>query len=198
MVMRELSLTRRGTGMADVSRPDLVALAQQGDAQAIGALYDQHHLALFRYLWSRVGERQTAEELTGDVFMRMLAALPRYRPTVVPFRAWLFRIAHNLLVDHYRKTGGRVSAPLDAAEGLSGEGDPASLVEQKLTFERVHQALETVDEPQRSAIALRFLSGLSLEETATVLDKSESAVKALQHRGLAALRRVLSQEKVHP
>jgi RNA polymerase sigma-70 factor (ECF subfamily) len=79
---------------------------------------------------------------------------------------------------------------------VSDEGDPAFLVEQKLTVERVHQALAVVDEPQRSVIALRFLSGLSLEETAAVLDKSESAVKALQHRGLATMRRALAHEKV--
>lgn len=194
--MRELSLTRQGLGMADLPRPDLVTLAQGGDVQAIGALYDQHHQALFRYIWARVSERQTAEELTGDVFMRMLAALPRYRPSVVPFRAWLFRIAHNLLVDHYRKESGRVALSLQSAEGVSDEGDPAFLVEQKLTVERVHQALAVVDEPQRSVIALRFLSGLSLEETAAVLDKSESAVKALQHRGLATMRRALAHEKV--
>ena len=181
---------------AGVGRPDLVSLAQGGDVQAIGALYDQHHQALFRYIWSRVGERQTAEELTGDVFMRMLAALPRYRASVAPFRAWLFRIAHNLLVDHYRKEGGRVALPLQSAEGVSDEGDPAFLVERKLTLERAHQALAVVDEPQRSVIALRFLSGLSLEETAAVLDKSESAVKALQHRGLVVMRRALAHEKV--
>lgn len=184
--------------MSEAPAPDLVALAQQGDVQAIGALYDQHHQALFRYLWSRVGERQTAEELTGDVFMRMLAALPRYRPSVVPFRAWLYRIAHNLLVDHYRKEGGQVTLPLQAVEDLNGASDPASLIEQQLTLERLHQALAAIDDPQRTVVALRFLSGLSLEETAAVLDKSESAVKALQHRGLVAMRRALIQEKVHP
>jgi RNA polymerase sigma-70 factor, ECF subfamily len=194
--MRELSLSQQDFAMADLSRPDVVTLAQGGDVQAIGALYDQHHQALFRYLWARVGERQTAEELTGDVFMRMLAALPRYRPSVVPFRAWLFRIAHNLLVDHYRKESGRVAVPLQSAEGVTDGSDPAVLVEQKITVEHVQQALAVVDEPQRSVIALRFLSGLSLEETAAVLDKSESAVKALQHRGLVAMRRALTQEKV--
>ena len=194
--MRELLLSQQDFAMADLSHPDIVTLAQGGDVQAIGALYDQHHQALFRYLWARVGERQTAEELTGDVFMRMLAALPRYRPSVVPFRAWLFRIAHNLLVDHYRKEGGRVAVPLQSAEEVSDGSDPAAQVEQKITAERVQQALAAVDEPQRSVIALRFLSGLSLEETAAVIDKSESAVKALQHRGLVAIRRALTQEKV--
>lgn len=182
--------------MADAPAPDLLALAQQGDVQAIGALYDQHHAALFRYLWARVGERQIAEELTGDVFMRMLAALPRYRPSVVPFRAWLYRIAHNLLVDHYRKE--KADLPLQAVEGLNGAGDPAGIVEQQLTLERVHQVLATIDEQQQTVVALRFLSGLSLAETAAVLDKSESAVKALQHRGLVVMRRALAQEKVIP
>jgi RNA polymerase sigma-70 factor (ECF subfamily) len=187
-----LFVTAQGGRMAEAPAPDLVALAQTGDPHAIGALYDEHHAALFRYLWARVGERETAEELTGDVFMRMLTALPRYRPSVAPFRAWLYRIAHNLLVDHYRKGRGQVSLPLQAAEALNSAEDPSALVEQQLTIERVQQGLAALEEPQRAVVALRFLSGLSLDETAAVLDKSESAVKALQHRGLAALRRALA------
>jgi len=87
---------------ASAQDSDLAALARRGDVNAIGALYDRHHEALFRYIWSRVGERETAEDMTGEVFTRMLAALPRYQPTATPFRAWLYRIAHNLVVDHYR------------------------------------------------------------------------------------------------
>jgi RNA polymerase sigma-70 factor (ECF subfamily) len=184
--------------MAEPEMAALAARAQRGEVDAIGALYDQNHAALFRYVWSRVSDRALAEELTGDVFMRMLAALPNYRPSAAPFRAWLYRIAHNRLVDYYRKENGHTAVPLEQAEAQSAEDDPAALVEQTLTVERVHRALADMDEPQRAVVALRFLSGLSLEETATVLNKTESAVKALQHRGLAALRKALAQEKVNP
>ena len=185
--------------MTDSIDPDTVTLAQRGDAQALGRLYDQHHAALFRYIWARVGEKQLAEDLTGDVFMRMLAALPRYRPGDVPFRAWLYRIARNLLVDHYRKAQARPAEPLqDSHERLESGDDPGSAVEQKLSAERLQQVLALLDEAQREVLSLRFLAGLSLQETAAALKKSEAAVKALQHRGLGALRLVLSEGKGTP
>jgi len=181
--------------MADT---DLVTLAQRGDMQALGTLYDQHHEALFRYVWARVGEQQVAEDLTGDVFMRMLTALPRYQPSGAPFRAWLYRIAHNLLVDHFRKSSYRATAPLyEADDRGEPESDPTFAVEQKLSAERLHRVLAMLDEAQRDVVTLRFLSGLSLDETAAVLEKTEAAVKALQHRGLAALRRALTEEQVN-
>jgi RNA polymerase sigma-70 factor (ECF subfamily) len=172
---------------------DLVTRAQSGDMQALGALYDQHHEALFRYLWARVGDRQLAEDLTGEVFLRMLGALPRYRASAAPFRAWLYQIARNLLVDHYRKTKGRDVVALQQAEQIGdGRGDLGAVVEQRLTLERIHRALAHLDEAQREVVTLRFLSGLSLQQTAAVVEKTEAAVKALQHRGLAALRQELA------
>jgi RNA polymerase sigma-70 factor (ECF subfamily) len=183
--------------MPDPSGSGLITLAQRGNVDAIGALYDQHHQALFRYIWLRVGEHALAEDLTGDVFVRMLAALPRYRPAQATFRAWLYRIAHNLLVDHYRKEGKRTPAPLQQAENLSaGDETPLTLFEQKLTVEQLRQALAALEQTQREVVTLRFLSGLSLQETAVVLGKTEAAIKAIQHRGLAALRSALIQEQV--
>ena len=182
--------------MRDSSDPNLVARAQGGDVDAIGALYDQHHESIFRYVWLRVGDRHLAEDLTGDVFMRMLAALPHYQAVGLPFRAWLYRIAHNLLVDHYRKKNNRASVPLDAIEESEGEGDPISTIEQKLLAERLHRALSKLDQSHREVVMLRFVSGLSLREVALAIDKTEAAVKSLQHRGLVALRLTLSQEQV--
>jgi RNA polymerase sigma-70 factor (ECF subfamily) len=174
-----------------------VGRAQRGDADAIGQLFDAHHQALFRYVWSRVGERALAEDLTGDVFMRMLSALPRYQVSGAPFRAWLYQIARNLLIDHYRKTGNRMNIPLQQVETVGDAMmDLSTVVEQQLTLEGVQQALARLEATQREVVTLRFLSGLSLREVAAVLGKTESAVKALQHRGLTALRQALAQEQV--
>lgn len=176
---------------------DVVARAQKGDADAVGLLYDQHQEAVFRYLWARLGERQTAEDLTGEVFLRMLGALPNYQVTAIPFRAWLYRIARNLLVDHYRRTGARPSLPLEVAEAVRApDPDPLVRVVQQLSVEKLHRALARLDDAQRDVVTLRFLSGLSLQETAATLEKTEAAVKALQHRGLAALRQALADEQV--
>jgi RNA polymerase sigma-70 factor, ECF subfamily len=188
-------LRHTGAAMRDVSEADLVALAQGGDVDAIGALYDQHYHAIYRYLRARVDDPQLAEDLTSDVFRRMLTGLPRYRPRGLPFRAWLFRIAHNLLIDHYRRESSHPSLELQETNDPDEEGDdPASVVEQKLTMEQAGRALAELDSPQRDVLALRFLSGLSLHEVALVLNRTEGSIKALQRRGLAALRLTLAQE----
>jgi RNA polymerase sigma-70 factor (ECF subfamily) len=177
------------------SDADLVRCAHGGDVNAVGQLYDRHHAHMFRYVWSRVHDRCLAEDLTGEIFTRMVVSLPGYRPTGVPFRSWLYRIAHNLVVDHYRKEGDHVLVPLSQARDLSREGsNPAAIAEHHLTVERVHRALDRLDPAQREVVVLRFLAGLSLREVALTLDKTVAAVKSLQHRGLVALRAGMKQE----
>jgi RNA polymerase sigma-70 factor (ECF subfamily) len=157
--------------------------------EAAGELYDRHNVHIFRYVWSRVHDPQTAEDLTGEIFVRMVANLPGYRSRGVPFRAWLYRIAHNLIVDHHRAEGSQVVVPLQHADDLSEEGnDPASIVEQELRLERVQRALDRLDPAQREVVVLRFLVGLPLREVALALDTTVAAVKSLQYRGLMALR----------
>lgn len=162
---------------------------------AAGELYDRHNDSIFRYVRSRVYDHQLAEDLTGEIFTRMVASLPEYRLTGVPFRAWLYRIAHNLVVDHHRKKGSRVLIPLEQAETLREEGhNPVAIVERQLTFERVQEVLADLDTSQQEVVALRFLVGMSLREVALTLKKSVAAVKSLQYRGLVALRAELKEE----
>lgn len=174
---------------------DLVVRAQGGDVDAVGELYDAHHEHIFRYVWSRVRDQQLAEDLTGEIFTRMVGSLAGYRPADVPFRAWLYRIARNLIVDHYRKENNHASLPLAHAENISGgrANHPGPLVEQKLVLERVQEALAQIDPIQRDVILLRFVAGLPLQEVAQSLDKTVAAVKSLQHRGLKSLRVALKQ-----
>lgn len=187
-------MTQRGPLIVETHSQDALARAQRGDAEAVGVLYDQHRDAILRYLWVRLGDHALAEDLTGDVFMRMLRALPNYRPGPVPFRAWLYRIARNLLMDYYRKTDERAAIPLHSVEAQAHpNNDLAAHAEQHLEIDRVRRALQRLDEGQREVVTLRFLAGLSLQETAAALDKTEAAIKALQHRGLAALRQALAE-----
>lgn len=177
---------------AEPASHEVVVRAQAGDQPALAALYDQHFGLIFRYLRARLGDRQSVEDLTGEVFQRMLTGLAGYRAQGLPFRAWLFRIARNVLIDHYRRVGARAVVEWDdSTVGADRGADPASQVEQTLVIEQVYRALAQLDDHQREAVTLRFLSGLSLRETAHALGKSEDAVKALQRRGLAALRQVL-------
>lgn len=184
----------RGEYVVDSRDADLVKRAQGGNVNAFGELYDRHHRRIFRYVWGRVRDEGLAEDLTGEVFARMVASLPGYRLTGVPFRVWLYRIAHNLVVDHYRKEGRYTFVPLYHAEGLSMEkSDPVSIVERQLTVEQVRGALEKIDPSQQEVVVLRFLAGLSLKEVSLILNKTVAAVKSLQHRGLTALRVALKQ-----
>ena len=176
----------------DSSDAELITHAQRGDVNAIGRLYDRHRESIFRYLWIRLDDRQLAEDLTGDVFMRMLDALPRYRLQGLPFRAWLYRIAHNLLVDHIRKMNHQITVPIDVVEEHAAGDDLDQTVELKRLNERLQVALMSLEPTQGEVVTLRFMAGLSLRETALTLGKTEAAIKALQHRGLSSLRRALN------
>ncbi len=187
--MATLDSFRENTSMPKLSSPDLIALAQRGDIEAIGTLYDVHCRAIFLYFKARLAHQQTSEDLTGEVFRRMLTALPQFHAVGLPFRAWLFRIAHNLLVDHYRQESTHMTVAFEEAENVrEQEIDTAFAVEQKLTMEHAYSAFSELEPSQRDVLALRFVSELSLKETALALGKTEDAVKGLQRRGLAALR----------
>jgi RNA polymerase sigma-70 factor, ECF subfamily len=178
---------------------ELIKRAQKGDSKAIGDLYLAHHEPTFRYVSSRVTDPTLAEDLTGEVFVRMVSRLPAYRDNGVPFQAWLYRVARNLVVDHFRKANRTSILPLEDEEAQSAEvlvpsgmaENPASRVETRLTQERLQQALAQIDTEQAEVIRLRFMAGMPLKDVAERLDKTVAAIKALQHRGVVALRIIL-------
>ena len=123
----------------------------------------------------------------------LLTLAARLGEVQYPVRAWLYRVAHNLIVDHFRKENSYILVSLDHAEGLHGESDnPASIVERRLTLEQARRALAGLDPSQQEVVMLRFLVGLPLREVALALGKTVVTVKLLQHRGLMILRTALS------
>jgi RNA polymerase sigma-70 factor (ECF subfamily) len=168
----------------------LIQRAKAGDATAFAALYDQHQPAIYRYICYRVGCAVTAEDLTSEVFVRLVEKIDGYTYRGRPLLAWLYTIARNLVSDHHRGDGGTelVALPDDLRADVMGPEDAA---DSALDQERLAGALEELTEGQRQVIVLRFLEGLDNQTVAQILDKSYGATKALQHRGLAALRRVL-------
>jgi RNA polymerase sigma-70 factor, ECF subfamily len=172
----------------------LVKSAQNGNTQAVGELYDRHQERIFRYVRSRVYDHQLAQDLTGEIFTRMVTNLNQYENSGYPFTAWLYRIARNLIVDYQRRENRYMHVPIEEVYHVSADGfEPAAVVERQLSAERLQQALEEIDETQREVIRLRFLAGLSLQEVADTLDKTVGAIKAQQYRGLMALRVALKQ-----
>jgi RNA polymerase sigma-70 factor (ECF subfamily) len=176
-------------------QPDeaLVRAARAGDAGAFGQLYERYFEKVFGYLAFKVGAPAEAEDLAGQVFLRALEALPGYRWTGVPFQAWLFRIAHNLLVDWLRRAGRRPTVPLDAIAGFATADDPAADPErwtlERATRQELAEAVARLTPAQQQVLGLRFVAGLPTAEVARVLGRSEASVKALQHAGLRALQR---------
>lgn len=160
------------------------------DRQTLGAIYDDYHHLLYSYIYRRVGDVEIARDLTADVFRRFLQAAANGTGPTENLRAWLYRVAHNIVIDHYRRQQHRQSYPLEE-KWISGDDDPGQAAEQQLLAAQVRAALRHLTADQQQVISLKFLEGLSNDEIAEVTEKSVGAVKALQHRALAALRRKL-------
>jgi RNA polymerase sigma-70 factor, ECF subfamily len=185
-----------GGGGAGLKRRDdngrvrgLVERAQRGDRAALEELYLLHFDRIYSYLHMSVGSRHDAEDLTTQTFLRMLEAIGRFQWRSVPFSAWLFRIAHNLAMDHFRAN--RRWQPEDEfPEAVHGEESSAE--EQALASLGETSMLALIDQlspEQRQVLTLKFVFRFSNGETAAVLGKSEGAVKSLQHRALASLQK---------
>ena len=177
------------------SEEDLVRRAQKMEPEAFGELYEAHFDRIYRYMMLRVRNQADAEDLTQQVFVKALEHIGSYRYRGMPFAAWLFRIAHNQLVDHWKKKSrekGRVM-PLEQMDeaGMICDDDPAFLAERQADIKEVAIACEALSDGQREVISLRFAGGLSVAETARAMGRSEGAVKVLQHAALAKLRRTL-------
>jgi RNA polymerase sigma-70 factor (ECF subfamily) len=174
----------------DDSVRQLVASAQGGDVQAMGALYDHYVERVFRFVRFRLGSHLDAEDVSQRVFLQMIEALPRYHSRGAPFGAWLFRIARNAVIDHRRTH--RIHEPLEAVvDSASAERGPEEATITAAEMERVAAALNHLTDDQREVITLRFVAGLSHGEIAAVLGRREGAVRATQFRALHALRQQL-------
>lgn len=201
----------------------LVERAGRGDQQAVGLLYDAYVEPLYRFCLSRVGNETDAEDLAEEIFIKVMRAVPgfEWRPLGPlasagggdggadaaarggtaeqeeersPFRAWLFRIARNHVVSHYRRSALRTTVgevPDWIADDRRG---PAELAEAALTVREIFAAVEQLPPAQREVIQLRFGAGMTVAETAAALEKHETNVKVLQHKGVKRLKEILAAQ----
>ena len=169
---------------------ELIQKAQRGDPHAFGDLYDIHAPVIFRYLFAHLDSRMDAEDLTGEVFLKAWQSLPKYIERGVPFLAFLFRIAHNVLVDHYRQNNRLESKSPDEMDGYRVEGtaEPVDVIGNQMEHQQILRVLSRLRPDYQSVLSLRFISELSPEETSQVMKRSVGAIRVLQHRALAALR----------
>ena len=180
---------RKTKPSVDIRR--LVERAQKGDRRALEELYLVHFDRIYSYLHMSVGNRHDAEDLTNQTFMKMLESIERFEWRKVPLSAWLFRIAHNVAMDHFR-AGRRWQAEEDPGEPgelqVSAEDEAMHSIGRKSMLEMI----ESLSDDQRQVLTLKFVFDFSNAEVAGILEKSEGAIKSLQHRALASLQRQLT------
>lgn len=174
----------------------VITRAIQGETSAFGLLYDHYQPKIYRFILIKVGRREEAEDLTHQVFLNALTHLEGYKHRGFPFSSWLYQIARNQVIDHYRTR--KTNFPLDAVdpEYITESSDAETKLDERFTLERVQRAIRKLKPEHQDVILMRFVEELSLKETAAALEKTEGAVRVLQHRALKHLRGFLtSQEK---
>lgn len=186
------NIVDRNSELRSKDDAELLELAKQGAAEAFSELYIRYAPPIFRFLYSHLDDRLDAEDLTEEVFLRLWKFLPNYVDQGVPILAFLFKIARNAWIDFYRrsgKTGGHMSIEDNTIPDL--QFDPGESAIARLEHQEIRQTLNQLREDYRMVLALRFLSGLSPEETGEVMGRTPGAVRILQHRALSALRNLL-------
>jgi RNA polymerase sigma-70 factor, ECF subfamily len=188
-------------GEADVAAPergevwDLVEAAQQGDTQAFGQLYDRYVDSVFRYALFRVGDRTLAEDVTSETFLRAFRRITSVSYQGRDVGAWFITIARNLVLDHVKSSRFKLEvATADPDDGSALQAGPEHQVLTRFTHVELLRCVQQLGDDQRECIVLRFLQGLSVAETAAIMDRNEGAIKALQHRAVRRLAQLLPAE----
>jgi RNA polymerase sigma-70 factor (ECF subfamily) len=183
--------TKASASTEEVRR--LVDRAQAGERDALEELYLLHFDRIYSYLHMTVGNRHDAEDLTTQTFLRMLESIGRFRWKSAPFSAWLFRIAHNLAMDHFRAH--RRWQPEEEVPEPHGEEEPSAeaLAMRTIGRESMLEMIEGLSPEQQQVLTLKFVFSFNNGEVAAILGKTEGAIKSLQHRALVALQKQLER-----
>jgi len=172
----------------------LIARAKE-DPEAFGVLYQRYVSRIYRYLYYRTGNREDAEDLTARTFYRALRRMSHYVDRGAPFSAWLYRIAHNVVVNWLRDRSRRPVVALDAVVVAGGEReDPHTAAEAAEERARLLRAVRQLPPDRQELLILKFVEGMSNAEIGLVMGRSEGAIKSLYHRTLVALREELARE----
>lgn len=166
--------------------------AQRGEAGALTYLFETNFDRVYRYAFVRLLDHAEAEDVTQQVFERMLESIKRYEPRGAPFASWLFRIAHNLIVDHVRRSRSGERA-FDMVKASSLPEDPEEHALARLEGTEVRQLMAQLNDSQRQVLELRFAAQLNVAETADAMQRSVDAVKSLQYSALKALRGLMAE-----
>ena len=171
----------------------LLKRARANDPAALGGLYDQYAPKMYAYIYRRVGDAALAEDLTSELFLRLLKAIQNGTEWQHPFVGWLYRVAHNLVVEYYRDRPLLPDLQLSARAASTDDGNPAMVAEKAVMAENLFQAIRQLTLGQQEVLVLRFGEGMTAREVGEILGKTTGAVEALQRRGLLGLRRIMER-----
>ncbi len=165
------------------------------DSEAFGELYERYVQKIYNYVYYRTGNHHDAEDLTSRVFFRALAHIQNYTDRGLPFSAWLYRIAHNLVANWHRDRGRQQVVPLDdyIAGGLRTDA-PEAVTESQEEKQRLLESIQELPEDRQQLLILKFVERLSNAEIGQIMNRTEGAIKSLYHRTLLSLRDVLDDE----
>jgi RNA polymerase sigma-70 factor, ECF subfamily len=180
--------------MVDPNDDKVLELAVQGDPAAFSSLYETYVVRIYNYIYYRTGNTNDAEDLTARVFQRALGHIGSYRSMGVPFSAWLYRIAHNLVANWHRDNSRRREVPLEDHVNLTQPGDhPEQLVVQTQDRDRLMHAIRKLTPERQQLIILKYVEHLTNSEIAVIMGRSEGAIKSLYHRTILSLREELEK-----
>jgi RNA polymerase sigma-70 factor (ECF subfamily) len=178
-----------GKAASDDDRP-LIERVRKGDQDALRTLYERYFDRIYNYVYARLGRAEDAEDLAIDTMTKSLTRLDLFRDEGVAFSSWVYRIAHNATIDHYRRHGKVALVSLEHAPP-SASPDPSDLAVEQLSNQDLHAAIRDLTDEQQQVLILRFFQDLTANQVASIMGKSVGAVQALQHRALGSLERAL-------
>lgn len=174
---------------------ELIERAKSYEPEVLCEIYERYSPGIYRYIYYRTNDRELAEDLRAEVFLRMLDGLDRFDYRGWSISAWLYRIAHDRVIDHLRSHARHQQLPLEESLADSGQ-DPDEALRTTLAHEELREAIGQLTEEQQQVILLRFVEDLSVREVARITRRTDGAIKALQHRGLRSLLRILQRDEV--
>jgi len=187
-----LSMTDDPTKEATDER-QLIERSVEGESSAFGRLYDRYLEKIYRFVFFKVGHREEAEDLTQQVFTSAWENIQGFREQGLPISSWLYKIARNRIIDHYRTK--KTHTPLERIpEEIAHLTEDMEDMDKKILLERIYTSLHTLTDEQQEIIVLRFIEEFSHKEIAAAMDKQEVAVRVLQHRAIKNLKKTLEDQ----
>lgn len=174
-----------------MNEKELIIKAQNGDSEAFGTLYDLHFTKIYRFIFIKVKHRHNAEDLSHHVFLSAWKNIGGFKHQGFPFSSWLYKIAANTVIDFYRTTKNHIDIEEVREEKLGESNDLSHALETAMEMERVGEALHKLTDDEQNVIIMKFVNELENKEIAEALEKSEGAIRVIQHRALKRLKQIL-------